>query len=394
MLIRRAFFVYKIKTFNNIDEEGLARLPESFEIVDGEDYDGIILRSYNLSMDEISKKTSAIARAGAGVNNIPVDECSNKGIVVFNTPGANANAVKELVVLGALLASRKVFEGIKWAQGLEKNESVAQEVESEKSRFTGPEILGKKVGVIGLGAIGLLVANTFVDMGCEVFGFDPFISVEHAWGLTSDVTRINSVDWLFENCDYITVHIPYMDSTHEFVNAGLLGKAKDGIRIINFARGELVETEAIISAVQSGKVACYITDFPNESFIGVDNIIAVPHLGASTPEAETNCAIMAVEEISDYLMNGNIRNSVNYPDCELGERGNKIRLAINHRNIPNMVGQITSLLASEHVNIDNMINRSRGDYAYTIVDVDNSFSDVVMDEIMGIDGILNVRRFV
>jgi len=385
--------MYKIRTFNTIDPKGLEKLPEGFEITKDDDYDGIILRSYKMSEAELTSKLSCVARAGAGVNNIPVQLYAENGVVVFNTPGANANAVKEIVLLGALIASRKVYEGIAWVNSLTIDD-VEKEVEAQKSAYAGPEILGKKVGVIGLGAVGLLVANMFEALGADVYGYDPFISIEHAWHLDSDVARTNSIEWIFENCDIISIHIPYTEETKGFVNAQLLSTAKKGLRLLNFARGELCNNEAILGALENGTLSKYVTDFPSKALVGKENVIAIPHLGASTPEAETNCAIMAAEEISDYLENGNIKNSVNYPDCDMGKKGDKLRLTINHRNIPNMVGQITTLLASEHINIANMINKSRGEYAYTMLDIDSPFSDAVMQKLMEIDGVLKVRRFV
>ena len=384
--------MYKIKTFNKISSTGLERLPDDFEITEGNDYDGIILRSYKMSEAELTDQLSAIARAGAGVNNIPVDFYSEKGVVVYNTPGANANAVKELVVLGMLLSTRKVVDGINWVQSLKDEDiDVAKEVESQKSNYKGPELAGKKVGVLGLGAIGAKTANVLEAMGMDVYGYDPFISIEAAWGLNCTIQRTSSIEWIFKNCDYVTIHIPLTDSTKCFVNSDLIAKAKDGIRILNFARGGLCEDTAIIEGVKSGKIASYVTDFPNKSILGYDNIIAIPHLGASTPESETNCAIMASEQIAEYLVNGNIINSVNYPDCMMGVRTKKVRIAINHMNVPNMVGQITTILANEGINISDMINKSKDKYAYTMLDIDDEVSADAIENLRSIEGVLKLR---
>jgi D-3-phosphoglycerate dehydrogenase len=385
--------MYRIKTFNKIDENGLKRLPDDFQIVEENDYDGIILRSYKLGEAELTDNLKAIARAGAGVNNIPVADCSERGIVVFNSPGANANAVKEMTMLGMLLSARKTADAIEWLKTLKDTDiDVAKEVEKQKSNYAGPELLGKKAGVIGLGAIGAILANILEAMGMVVYGYDPFISVEAAWGLDSTVKRSDSVEWLFANCDYITIHIPLVEDTKGFVSKELIAGAKDGIRLVNFARGELCENDAIIDGVTSGKIACYVTDFPNNQLLGYDNIIAIPHLGASTPESETNCAIMAADQIADYLVNGNITNSVNYPACNMGKCCVKTRLTVNHKNIPNMVSQITAAVAGAGVNISDMTNRSRGDYAYTMLDIDSDIDDATLEKLRNAEGILRVRK--
>ncbi len=385
--------MYNIRTFNKIDNEGMKRLPSNFSVVDGDDYDGIILRSYNMTEAELTDKLCAVARAGAGVNNIPVDTYAQHGVVVFNTPGANANAVKELVILGMLLSARKAVEGINWVQSLKGTDiNVEKEVEAQKAKYAGPELLGKKAGIIGLGAIGVKSANLLEAMGMEVTGYDPFISVEAAWGLNSTVKRTNSIEWIFENCDFVTIHIPLLDSTKCFVNDQLIARAKDGIRIMNFARGGLCSDDAIIRGVTSGKIACYVTDFPNEKLLGYENIITIPHLGASTPESETNCAIMAVDQIAEYLVNGNIINSVNYPNCNMGTCSAKSRVAINHKNVPNMVGQITTVMANNGINISDMINKSKGDYAYTMMDIDLEIADAALEELKKIEGVLKVRK--
>ncbi|MBR6800463.1 MAG: phosphoglycerate dehydrogenase [Eubacteriaceae bacterium] len=384
--------MYKIKTFNKIDPAGLNKLNDNFAITEDNDYDGIILRSYKMTEAELTDKLVAVARAGAGYNNIPVDLYAENGVVVFNTPGANANAVKEITILAALMASRKVAPAIEWVQGLkDTGVEVTKEVEAQKAAYTGPELLGKKVGILGLGAIGVIVANAFADLGMEVYGYDPFISVENAWHLQADINRVAKPEWLFENCDYVTIHIPLSDATKGFVGKDLIGVAKKGIRILNMARGELCDNKAIIDGINDGTIAAYVTDFPDNELLGIDGIIPIPHLGASTPESETNCAIMAANQIAEYIQYGNIKNSVNYPDCDMGRKATVDRITLNHLNIPNMVGQITTVLANDNINIANMINKSRGEYAYTIIDVDNKITDEVVADLKAIGGIMKVR---
>lgn len=383
--------MYKVKTFNKIDTQGLNRLPENITVSDDDDYDAIILRSYKMSSAELTEQLCAVARAGAGYNNIPVADYAKSGVVCFNTPGANANAVKEITILAAFLSARKITAGIDWVQSLLGSDvNVEKEVEAQKSQYVGPELLGKKVGVLGLGAVGALAANAFVQLGCDVYGYDPFISVESAWHLSAEVKRTTSLDWIFANCDFVSVHIPLMDSTKGFVNMALIEQA-EGIRLLNMARGELCDNEAILYGIKTGKIAAYVTDFPNNALLGNPNIITIPHLGASTPESETNCAIMAADQIADYLNNGNIVNSVNYPNCSMGIKTSKARITLNHLNIPNMVGQITAVLAADNINIANMINKSRGEYAYTMIDVDDEVTDKVASDIKSIEGILKMR---
>ncbi len=383
---------YNIRTFNKIDPAGLATLNDNFAVVDTDDYDGIILRSYKMSEAELTDRLLGVARAGAGYNNIPVDLYAEHGVVVFNTPGANANAVKEITILAALMASRKVAPAIQWVQGLKDTDiDVTKEVEAQKAAYTGPELLGKKVGILGLGAIGVIVANAFADLGMEVYGYDPFISVENAWHLSADINRVAKPEWIFENCDYVTIHIPLSDTTKGFVGKDLIKVAKKGIRILNMARGELCDDEAILGGIEDGTIAAYVTDFPNERLLGIDGIIPIPHLGASTPESETNCAIMAAKQLGEYIENGNIKNSVNYPDCDMGKKATVDRITLNHLNIPNMVGQITTVLANDNINIANMINKSRGEYAYTMIDVDNKITDEVIADLKAIGGIMKVR---
>ena len=377
--------MFNIKTLNKISPIGMAKFNENYNCGDDvENPDAIILRSFNMHDMEIPKTVKAIARAGAGVNNIPIDKCSEKGIVVFNTPGANANAVKELVIAGLLISSRKITEGIAWANTL--TEDVAKSVEKGKSQFVGPEIMGKKLGVIGLGAIGVMVSNAAHALGMDVIGYDPYISVDAAWGLSRAIHKASNVKEIFEQCDYITIHVPLNDETKNIINEETIAEMKDGVRILNFARGGLVNSDAIIKAVESGKVAKYVTDFPDENMIGKENIIAIPHLGASTPESEDNCAVMAAGELIDYLENGNITNSVNFPKCTM-ERSGGVRICIFHKNIPNMIGQISKYFAEKNVNIENLINKGRGDYAYTMLDVDHDMGNDTID----FDGIISIR---
>lgn len=381
--------MYKILTLNKISEVGLSELPRFEYALYNEvaDPDGILLRSFKMHDMELPASLKAVARAGAGVNNIPLDKCAEAGVVVFNTPGANANAVKELVLTGLLLSSRKVVEGIKWVETLQGTEGVSAVVEKGKGNFVGPEIKGKKLGVIGLGAIGVLVCNAAEALGMSVMGYDPFLSVDAAWNLSSHINKATDIDTILKECDYITVHVPLNDSTRNMFNKDAFKKAKKGLRLLNFSRGELVNTQDLKEAIDEGVVSKYITDFASDDVIGMENVIVMPHLGASTPEAEDNCAIMAANELKDYLETGNIKNSVNYPNCELPYSG-KPRLCILHHNKPNMVGQITKAVADKNGNIDNMLNKSKGDFAYTIIDLD---SVCEYDEIEKIDGVIKVR---
>ncbi len=383
-----------IKTLNKIDPKGLNLFGDDYTIIDENtagDYHGIVLRSFKLQDYEVSDKLCAVARAGAGVNNVPVDEYAAKGIVVFNTPGANANAVKELVLCGLLMSSRDVPGAIEWAQTLQGQDDIAKKVEKGKGNFAGPELQGKTIGIIGLGAIGALVANAAVSLGMEVYGYDPFISVDAAWNLKSSINKANSLDELMEKADYISVHVPLMDATKGMINDETIGKMKDGVRILNFSRGGLIDDEAIEKALTSGKVSRYVTDFPNEKTIGMKGVIAIPHLGASTPESETNCAVMAVNQLKDYIENGNIVNSVNYPTVEFGKCGAAARICVLHKNIPNMIGSVTSIVANYNVNIEDMINKSKGEYACTIMDLDAEISETVSEELEAVEGILKVR---
>ncbi|MBO5006517.1 MAG: 3-phosphoglycerate dehydrogenase, partial [Clostridia bacterium] len=359
--------MYQIKTYNKISAVGLDLLDkEKYSVSDSAEAPvGAIVRSAALHEEKFAPSLLAIARAGAGTNNIPTDRCSEEGIVVFNTPGANANAVKELVLAGLFLSSRKIVSAIEWAKDLKGNgDAVGKMVEKGKSAFAGPEILGKKLGVIGLGAIGVLVANAACDLGMEVYGYDPYLSLQNAWNLSHNVMRANDMKDIFANCDYISLHIPLNANTKGTINEKTLASMKDGVRILNFARDGLVNSADMIAALESGKVASYVVDFPTDEMIGVEGVVCIPHLGASTPESEDNCAIMAAEELMDYIENGNINHSVNLPDASM-PRSTNMRICVIHRNIPNMITSVTSVLAKDNVNIENLLNKSKGDYAYT-----------------------------
>ncbi len=384
--------MYKIKTLNNISEAGLKLFPKDYQVSpDIDTPDAILVRSANMHDMELPPSLLAIARAGAGVNNIPVDKCAEMGIVVFNTPGANANAVKELVLAGLLLSSRRIIESIQWVRSLQGETEISKKIEKNKSQFSGPELKGKKLGVIGLGAIGVLVANAAQAIGMHVTGYDPFISIQSAWGLSRHVHRETNVDVLLAESDYITIHIPLTDETRNIINKETLSKMKKGVRLLNFSRGELVNTSDLLEAIDKGIVSKYVTDFPNEELIGVENVIPIPHLGASTPESEEICAVMAVEQIIEYIENGNIINSVNYPHCELPRSPGTQRITIAHKNIPNIVGPITSTLAAQNINISNMINKSKGNYAYTIIDMDEEICKQTLDKLSSIFGVIKVR---
>ena len=384
--------MFKIKTYNKISKSGLANFDDKYTVGDEvENADGAIVRSASLHDTEFPASLQAIARAGAGTNNIPIDRCSEQGIVVFNTPGANANAVKELVLAGLFIASRRVVSGIEWAKTLKGNGAeVGKMVEKGKSAFAGPEIKGKKLGVIGLGAIGVMVANSANALGMQVYGYDPYLSVKSAWNLTHNATYIADINEIFAECDYITVHVPLTPNTKNLINADSIAKMKDGVRILNFSRADLVDSAAIKAALESGKVASYVTDFPTDDVLGVDGIIAIPHLGASTPESEENCATMAAKELVDYIENGNIVNSVNLPEVTMPRSG-KHRVCVIHKNVPNILTQITGLIADDNVNIENLLNKSRGDYAYTMLDIDEADEAQLKAEIEAIDGIIRVR---
>ncbi len=381
--------MYKIQTLNKIANVGLDLFDNNYSISDNiEGADAILVRSAKMHDMDLPDTVQAIARAGAGVNNIPIDACSEKGIVVFNTPGANANAVKELVIAGLLLSSRKIVEGINWAKTL--TDDVAKTVEKGKGEFVGPEILGKKLGVIGLGAIGVMVANAAHALGMEVVGYDPYISINAAWGLSRHIQHAMSLDEVLQDCDYITIHVPLVESTKHMFNSDAFSKMKKGVRILNFSRDTLVNNEDIIKAIEEGIVSKYVTDFPVEGVMNNENIITIPHLGASTPESEDNCAIMAVKQVKDYLENGNIVNSVNFPVCEMAW-STDCRVAIIHRNIPAMIKQITDIIATEGINIQDMMNKSKGQYAYTIIDTDTKVTEENIRNISKIQDIISIR---
>ncbi|MBR1736502.1 MAG: 3-phosphoglycerate dehydrogenase [Firmicutes bacterium] len=383
--------MYKILTLNKISKFGLEKLPENYTVSDDEkNPDGIMLRSFKMHDMELPESLKAVARCGAGVNNIPLDKCAEKGIVVFNTPGANANSVKELVLTALLISSRKITDAYNWCQSLNGTEGVAAAVEKGKSQFAGPEITGKTLGVIGLGAIGLLAANAAVSLGMDVIGYDPYLSVSGALNLDSNVKYTTDLDEIFKNSDYITIHVPLTDETKYTFRKETFAKVKKGVRVINLARGELVNNDDMKEALKEGIVSRYVTDFPNEEVLGVENIITLPHLGASTPEAEDNCAIMAAKEMVDYLENGNIVNSVNFPACSL-PRTDKVRVCITQKNLPNIVSAITGVFGNNNINIDNMINKSRGNFAYTIIDADSDVNDAAVKAIEAVDGVICVR---
>jgi D-3-phosphoglycerate dehydrogenase len=385
--------MFKIQKYNNISQEKLNTMPNDlYEI--GENFDnpdGILLRSFNLLNAELPQNLKAIARAGAGVNNIPIDKCSENGIVVFNTPGANANGVKELVLASLFLSSRKIYRGINWTKSLKgKGEDVVKLVEKSKSQFQGPEIKGKKLGIIGLGAIGAAVANDALALGMEVIGYDPYISVDSAWNLSRKVEKETNFDNLLAEADYITIHVPLNNNTKGMLNKEKFAIMKKGMKIINIARGGLVVNKDLLEAIEDGTVSCYVTDFPEDELIENDNIITIPHLGASTPESEENCAAMAIDELRNFLERGTIKNSVNFPNCDLEYKGH-IRLLVGNINVPNMVGQVTTILAQNEINIASLLNSHKGKIAYNIIDVDGNVTSEVLEKIKAINGVVMVR---
>ncbi|WP_332697833.1 phosphoglycerate dehydrogenase [Halalkalibacter lacteus] len=388
--------VKTIKTLNNIAESGLNVFKDNYILDnDSENPDAILVRSFNMHTIEFGNNLKAIARAGAGVNNIPVDKCTEQGITVFNTPGANANAVKELVLTTLMASSRNLFAGVAWAKTLEgEGEQISKLVEAGKKQFVGKEIKGKTLGIIGLGAIGALVANDALDLDMDVIAFDPFISVDTAWNLSRNVQRAMTIEELFANSDYITVHVPFTSETGGMFNEKTFSIMKTGVHILNFSRGELVNEKDMAEALESGRVGKYITDFPNENVLKMKNVVPIPHLGASTQESEENCAIMAARQVKEFLETGNIRNSVNFPNASLPYTG-KRRVAAFHKNVPNMVGQITSAVSSFDLNIADMVNRSRGEYAYTMIDIENDVNGEIIpsveEKINQIEGIVTTR---
>lgn len=384
--------MFKYNCLNPIAGIGLDLFTEEYNKIDSlTDAEAVLVRSASMHDLDLPVSLHAIARAGAGVNNIPLDKCAEKGIVVFNTPGANANGVKELVIAGMLLASRDVIGGINWVKEEKDNKDIAKLAEKVKKNFAGCEIKGKKLGVIGLGAIGVLVANAATHLGMEVYGFDPYVSVDSAWNLSRGIKHSKTAEEIYRECDYITIHVPLMDATKKMINEDAIAMMKSNVVILNFARDLLVDEEAVIKAISEGKVKKYVVDFPNPTTAGKDGVIVIPHLGASTEESEDNCAIMAVKQVKDFLENGNIKNSVNYPACDMGICENAGRVCINHKNIPNMIGQYTSKLANFNINISDMINKSKGDYAYTIIDTESPITEELVKELASIQGVLKIR---
>ncbi|MDR1048779.1 MAG: phosphoglycerate dehydrogenase [Synergistaceae bacterium] len=385
--------MFRILTLNAISPLGLKELPPSDFAVSGEAVNphGILVRSASLLERAMDDALLAIARAGAGVNNIPVHRCSEAGVVVFNTPGANANAVKELTLAGLLLSSRGIVEGIDWARGLKGTPDLAARVEKGKANFAGPELSGKRLAVVGLGSVGILVANACEALGMSVVGYDPHLTVEAAWALSRDVARSERLDDLLGESDYVTLHVPLTEKTRGFFDEAALTRMKNGARLLNFSRGEIVNDAAVSKALRSGHLARYVTDFPTERLIGEEGVISLPHLGASTPEAEENCAVMAIRQLKDYLENGNVKNSVNMPNCDLGPVS-RPRVTVINKNVPNVVGPLTTVLASAGMNIANLLNRSREDYAYNIIELDNVCPAETLAQIAKIDGVIRVRE--
>lgn len=381
-----------VNCLNNIAACGLKLFSDEYNTESSfEDAQAVLVRSAKMHDMELSDNLLAIARAGAGVNNIPLDKCAEEGIVVFNTPGANANAVKEQVIAAMLLASRDLIGGNKWVADNAEDPDIAKATEKAKKAFAGQEIKGKKLGVIGLGAIGQLVANAAIALGMEVYGYDPYISIDAAWNLSRTIKHIKSLDEIYSQCDYITIHVPLLDSTRQMINKEALDKMKDGVVLLNFARDLLVDEDALIEALDSGKVKKYVTDFANHTVAGHKGILVTPHLGASTEESEENCAVMAVKEVRDFLENGNIKNSVNFPNCDMGTCVAVGRIAICHKNIPNMISQFTKILGAEGLNIADMTNKSKGEYAYTLIDLESVASREALDELKAIEGVSRVR---
>lgn len=384
--------MFKINCLNPIADVGLKNFSEQYQIAaDINEADGVLVRSASMHDTEIPEGLLAVARAGAGVNNIPLDKCAEKGVVVFNTPGANANGVKELVLAGMLLAARDVVGGIEWVKASADNADIAKAAEKEKKNFAGTEIMGKKLGVIGLGAIGVKVANAAVALGMEVYGYDPYLSVNAAWNLSRSVKHVLNVDDIYAECDYITIHVPLMDSTKGMINAVSIAKMKEGVILLNFARDLLANEKDVLEGLASGKIARYVSDFPNPTTAGQKGCIVIPHLGASTEESEDNCAVMAVAEMMDYLENGNIRNSVNYPACDMGVCTKAGRVAIFHRNIANMITQFTAEFGAKGINISELTNKSRGDVAYTMIDVESTPTGEIIEALEKIEGVFRVR---
>ena len=384
--------MYQYHCLNPISSVGLDRFTDSYKKTDDvTKAEGILVRSASMHEMELPENLLAIARAGAGVNNIPLDKCAEKGIVVFNTPGANANGVKELVLAGMLLASRDVVGGIKWVEANKGVETIAKDAEKEKKNFAGTEVYGKKLGIIGLGAIGVKVANAAVHLGMEVYGYDPFLSVDAAWSLSRDVKHVLNVEDIYSNCDFITIHVPLMDSTKGMIDAKAIDMMKPGVVILNFARDLLANEKDVLAGLEAGKIKKYVSDFPNATTAGHPGCIVIPHLGASTEESEDNCAKMAVDELMNYLENGNIKNSVNYPNCDMGVCTAAGRIAILHKNVANMITKFTGNLGEAGINISDMTNKSKGNYAYTLIDTESKADQSIIDSLKSIDGVFSVR---
>ena len=384
--------MFQLNCLNPISKVGLQNLTDAYQMTENvNEAQGILVRSASMHEMELPDSLLAVARAGAGVNNIPLDKCAEKGIVVFNTPGANANGVKEPVIAGMLLAARGVIDGIEWVKSAKDDENIAKTTEKEKKNFAGTEIQGKKLGVISLGAIGVKVANAAVSLGMEVYGYDPYLSVNAAWNLSRSVKHVFNVEDIYAECDYITIHVPLLDSTKGKINKEAIAKMKDGVVILNFARDLLANEADVLEAIKSGKVHRYVSDFPNTTTAGQPGCIVLPHLGASTEESEDNCAVMAVEEMMDYLENGNIRNSVNYPACDMGVCNKAGRVAIFHKNIANMITKFTAAFGEKGINISDMMNKSKGEVAYTMLDVEAAPTQEIIDTLQKIDGVFRVR---
>ncbi|MBR4206959.1 MAG: phosphoglycerate dehydrogenase [Lachnospiraceae bacterium] len=383
---------YKYHCLNPIAAIGLDNFTADYEKTENaDDADAILVRSAVMHDMELSEKLLAVARAGAGVNNIPLDKCAEKGIVVFNTPGANANAVKELVIAGMLISSRDIIGGIEWVRSDADDENVAKAAEKEKKKFAGTEIAGKKLGIIGLGAIGVKVANAAIALGMEVYGYDPYLSVKAAWNLSSGVHHVTDVNDIYKICDFITIHVPLLDSTKGMINRDAIAQMKEGVIILNFARDLLADEEAVLEGIQSGKIRKYVSDFANPTTAGKEGVILLPHLGASTAEAEDNCAVMAVDEVKNFLENGNIINSVNYPNVDSGVCQTAARITICHKNLANMITKFTAIFGDLGINISNMVNKSKGDYAYTMIDADSASTDDIVKKLSAIDDVIKVR---
>ena len=384
--------MYQIHCLNNISQVGTNLLTEEYrQVSELSDADAVLVRSAAMHDMEFPEQLLAVARAGAGVNNIPLDRCAQEGIVVFNTPGANANGVKELAICGMLLGSRDVVGGIEWVKSIKNESDIAKKVEKGKSQFAGTEIMNKSLGVIGLGAIGGPLANAAVALGMTVYGYDPYISIDAAWHLDSSIRPVKTLDEIYENCDIITVHVPLLDSTRKMLNADAFEKMNKGVILLNFARDALVDDDDLEEALKQGKVKCYITDFPNDKTAGMQGVVAIPHLGASTEESEDNCAKMAVRQLMDYLENGNITNSVNYPNCNMGVCTKAGRITILHKNIPNMISRFTTVVSGHGLNISDMLNRSKGEVAYTMLDLDEATPASLAQLLENLDGVIRVR---